>query len=462
MDRKQTNVKTSMRNFILALVLLLTTNILMGVILVKISKKSLRTQIEARMLDVSNTAAAQIDGEVIKHIKAEHKGSEDYNRTLDILRSFQDNIELDYIYGINPEPDGTFTFTIDPDREDPAEFGESIQTTEALLNAAKGKSDVDKEAHSDEWGRFYSAYSPIFDADGKVVGIIGVDFGAEWYENALNANRSVAVIVTLVAMTIGIVLSFVIMSQNRKRFTEMLNRLEDLDDLTQKLDKQIMEGSIKRLEMLPESESHLLKTLAQGEALEEHSVNEYEAVNSSIEKVYDKLRHYAKYVESRVEYDDTTGVRNKASYRSRVKEIDEQISSGKAVLSAAFLDINGLKKIYTHHGFEAGEKLLFECARMLKHVFGKESVYHVTGDEFIILADKMQSWEMKDHFVEFEKELEKYNEEHVRENLLSVAKGFVTFDPKKHKNYRQLFVEVKAACDKDKEEYYSRNKIEIQ
>ena len=140
MDRKQTNVKTSMRNFILALVLLLTTNILMGVILVKISKNSLRTQIEARMLDVSNTAAAQIDGEVIKHIKAEHKNSADYNRTLDILRSFQDNIELDYIYGINPEPDGTFTFTIDPDREDPAEFGESIETTEALLNAAKGES----------------------------------------------------------------------------------------------------------------------------------------------------------------------------------------------------------------------------------------------------------------------------------------------------------------------------------
>ena len=447
MDRKQTNVKTSIRNFILALILLLTTNVLMGVILVKISKDALRTQIEARMLDVSNTAAAQIDGDVIKHIKAEHKDSADYNRTLDILRSFQDNIELDYIYGVNPEPDGTFTFTIDPDREDPAEFGESIQTTEALLNAAKGKSDVDKEAHADEWGRFYSAYSPIFDADGKVVGIIGVDFSAEWYENAMNANRSVAVIVTLVAMTIGIVLSFVIMSQNRKRFTEMLNRLEDLDDLTQKLDKQIMEGSIKRLEMLPESESHLLKTLAQGEAIEKHSVNEYEAVNSSIEKVYDKLRHYAKYVESRVEYDDTTGVRNKVSYRSRIKEIDEQI--------------NGLKKIYTHHGFEAGERLLYECARMLKHVFGKESVYHVTGDEFIILADKKQSWEMKDLFAEFEKELEKYNEEHIHENLLSVAKGFVTFDPEKHRNYRQLFVEVKAACDKDKEEYYARKTADI-
>ena len=51
-------------------------------------------------------------------------------------------------------------------------------------------------------------------------------------------------------------------------------------------------------------------------------------------------------------------------------------------LSAAFFDINGLKKTYTHFGFEIGEKLIFECAVLLKSVFGKENVYHITGDEY--------------------------------------------------------------------------------
>ncbi|MBO4865676.1 MAG: diguanylate cyclase [Ruminococcus sp.] len=462
MDRKQTNVKTSMRNFLLALVLLLTTNILMGVILVNVSKNALRAQIEERMLDVSKTAAAQIDGDVLKNITAEDKDTEEYNRTLNILRSFQDNIELDYIYGVKPGPNNTFTFTIDPDREDPAEFGESIETTEALLSAGRGKSAVDKESHEDEWGRFYSSYSPIFDSEGNVVGVIGADFNAEWYDKALGSQTSVAVIVTCIALTIGIILSFIIMSQNRKRFIAMLNRLDDLDDVTQKIDKIIMAGSLKRLEMLPDADSTVLKTLASGETYDEHTPNEYEAVNSSIEKVYDKMRSFARYVEARSEIDGTTGVKNKACYRNRIKELDEQISVGKADFSAAFFDINGLKKIYTHHGFEAGEKLLFECAKVLKNVFGKENVYHVTGDEFIILTDQKQNWQMKDLFAEFEKELEKYNEEHVRDNILSVAKGFVTYDRKKHKNYRQVFVEVKAACDADKDEHYGRNKIEIQ
>ena len=52
-----------------------------------------------------------------------------------------------------------------------------------------------------------------------------------------------------------------------------------------------------------------------------------------------------------------------------------------------------------------------------------------------------------------------YNDEHVQENNLSVAKGSVTFDPEKHKNYRQVFIEVKEACDKDKDKYYGTNAV---
>lgn len=459
MEKTDTKVRTSMRNFLLALALLLATNILMGVTLMTMSKRSLRDQVEERMLDVSKAAAAQIDGDVIKHLTAEDKDTEEYIRTLNILRSFQDNIELDYIYGINPGPNDTFTFAIDPDREDPADFGEAIEATDALKAAAKGVPSVDKKPHSDEWGRFYSAYSPIFDSTGNVVGIIGVDFDADWYDGVLNSRKAVAVILTMVALTIGIVLSFIIMSQNRKRFSTMLHRLSELELETKQLDQIIMQSSIKRLDLLPESESKVLKTLANGETVALHSIDEYEAVNTSIESVYNKLHSYLRYVESGVYIDDTTGVKNKAAYRNKIKELDEQIEAGNAEFSAAFFDINGLKKTYTHFGFEAGEKLMFECAVLLKSVFGKENVYHITGDEYIVIMDKKQSWEMSDYFAKFEKALKQYNDEHVQENNLSVAKGSVTFDPEKHKNYRQVFIEVKEACDKDKDKYYGTNAV---
>ena len=50
MERTDMKVRTSMRNFLLALALLLTTNILMGVTLMTMSKNNLRDQIEQRML----------------------------------------------------------------------------------------------------------------------------------------------------------------------------------------------------------------------------------------------------------------------------------------------------------------------------------------------------------------------------------------------------------------------------
>ena len=457
MERTDTKVKTSMRNFLLALVLLLITNILMGMTLTRMSKKTLRNQVESRMLDISKAAAAQIDGDVIKYITAEDKDTEEYIRTLNILRSFQDNIELDYIYGINLGPNDTFTFSIDPDREDPADFGETLEATDALKTAAKGTSAVDKEPHNDEWGTFYTAYTPIFDSTENVVGIIGVDFNADWYDDILNSHKAAAVILTMVALTIGIVLSFTIMSQNRKRFEAMLKKLSELDRQTEKLDEIIMQSSIKRLDLLPESESEVLKTLASGEAQNTHNVYEYEELSSSIDRVYSKLSSYLKHIDSEVYTDDMTGVKNKAAYRNKIKELDELITAGTANFSAAFFDINGLKKIYTNYGFEAGEKLMFECAKALKNVFGKNHVYHVAGDDFIVLIENKSRFDMEDLFKKFDEELKAYNAENAQQNNLAVAKGTVTFDPKKHKNYRQLFIETEAACFKDKDAYYNRS-----
>lgn len=455
MKKDNAKFKTSKQNFIIALALLLATNVLMGIILMEISKRSLKEQINGRMLDVAKTAAAQMNGDEIKTVTANDKGTKEYERAAAILRSYHDNIDLDYIYGINDDGDGTFSFTIDPDREDPAEFGETIETTEALKTAAKGTPAVDKYTHSDEWGRFYSAYAPIFDSEKNVVGIIGVDFNADLLDQKMNFHINIAVIITMVALTIGIALAGVLMSKNRKNFENMLAKLELLNSETEKLDEIIMKNSIKKMDMLPNNKSGVLKALAAGETTDHKNVqNEYASLTSSVDHAYEKIKKYMRYISSEVYTDQTTGVNNKAAYRNKISELDKDISEGKGDFSVAFFDINGLKKIYTHDGFEAGEKLMFECANILKNVFGKDNVYHVTGDEFIVLADKVSRFQMEELFAAFDAEIDKYNDEHVKEHLLSVAKGTVSYDKEKHNSYRKIFIEAEANCKLDKEEYY--------
>ncbi len=460
MDNNTRRVKTDKRNFVLALVLLLLTNIVTSAVLNYMSKKDLREQIEARMLDVANTAADIVDGDTIAGLTHDNIGSPEYNEALNELRLFQTNIDLSYIYCVRRESEDKYIFVIDPDMENPAEFGEDITITPGLKTAAGGKPAVDKKPHSDEWGTFYSAYSPVFDSEGKVVGIIGVDFNAEWYSSVMNSNRAIAVILAMVALCMGIVLSAIIMSDNRKRFYEVLVNMKELERETEHLDSIIMKSSIKKLENLPESESALLKTLAAGEDQPKSRHHEYDELSDNIRAIYSKLRKYLNYIDRGVYLDDTTGVLNKAAYRRRISELDVSIAAEKADFSVAFFDINGIKRIYTHYGFEAGDKLMYECAKILISVFGKQNVFHVTGDEFVILIEKTNWYDMEKYFKKLDEAIGLYNSQHQKDNLLSVAKGTATYDPEKHRNYRQVFVDAEAACKKDKTDFYRSTRKE--
>lgn len=459
MSRNEKHIQTSKRNFILALILLLLTNVLMAVTLSVLAKKNLREQIDQRMLDIANTAAHLLNGDELEQLKKEDEGTEPYNRALETLRAFQDKIQLDYIYGIRQEADGSFTFTIDPAEEDPGEFGSPIVTTEALINAANGTADVDKKAYSDEWGSFYSAYSPVFNSEGKVAGIVGVDFSADWYNGKLNNNRLISIIILMAAMTIGIILSFIIMSDNRRRFTAILKEIEDIDISAQKLSSSIMQTLIKKLDFLPDNAAGLVKELAKGEKGKETYLDEMEEAASNLHAVCLKLDKYVKYVDSNMYKDVLTNTRNKAAYKNAIKALDEDIKEKNPVFSVAFFDINGLESINAHYGFEAGDELMYHSGRILNKVFGKDNIYRVAGDEFIALMGNKTSIDMDRYFQSFDYEIKELNGSKNLAHDLGIAKGSCTYRPEEHENYRHVFITARERMKKDKESYYqNKNK----
>ncbi len=137
------------KNFVIALILLAAANVILGSVMLIQSRAAMRTQIDRRMLDISNTAAYMLNGDEMKALTADDRGGEEYEDALEILRNFQQNIALAYIYAINCEDDGSFTFSVDPTLDDPGDFGEPIVTTEALRTAANGTPAVDKKPYED-------------------------------------------------------------------------------------------------------------------------------------------------------------------------------------------------------------------------------------------------------------------------------------------------------------------------
>lgn len=153
--------KRTSKYLILVVAFLLIVTVSLGYLLVQQSKSSITALIQARMLDIANTSASMIDGDVLKSLTPEDQGTDDYEAVMRTLTYFQDSIDLKYIYCIRDMGDGTFTFGLDPTVDDPGEFGSPIVYTDALYTASKGTAAADETPYSDAWGSFYSAYSPV-------------------------------------------------------------------------------------------------------------------------------------------------------------------------------------------------------------------------------------------------------------------------------------------------------------
>ena len=125
-------IKRTTKYTLLIITLMILFNLAFGVILSKAALKAMRAQIDERMLDISNTAAAMINGDDLAKMTADDQGSPEYQRVMENLTYFQDNIELSYIYCIMQVGEREFVFGVDPTIENPGEFGSPIVYTDAL------------------------------------------------------------------------------------------------------------------------------------------------------------------------------------------------------------------------------------------------------------------------------------------------------------------------------------------
>ena len=219
-----------MRIILMTSVFMAATYLALGFALMRQSRTAMKTQINERMLDIVNTAAAMLDGDVLEHLRAEDAGTPAYEAVLNTLIRFRDNIKLDYIYYVRDEGNKLFTFGIDPDPVDPADFGEPVVYTEALNLAGQGIAAVDDEPSEDEWGRFYSAFSPVFNSEGKVAAVVGADFGAAWYEGQIDQNAQTIVVACVLFVGLGIGMLVFLVRQYRRYMEAIEKNLKDLSE----------------------------------------------------------------------------------------------------------------------------------------------------------------------------------------------------------------------------------------
>ncbi len=433
---------------------LLLVNGVLGTILIIQSRNDLRQQMHGRMLDILNSAAYLLDGDVLEKLQKEDVDTPEYQYSLNVLRTFQVNFNLEYIYGIRDMGDRTFTFTIDPDEDDPGEFGEPIVYTDALYSASQGVAAIDDVAYEDKWGRFYSAYVPVFNSKGGVGGIIAVDVDATWYEQRLRHHIFTTLVICLISLLAGAIIVFLIFTKLQKRLAYINVEMGQLTNEVDELAQALKVASGRRQNTFEYDESY---GYSEDDDAQLGIKDEFEEVCNRLKYVRSELQLYIDDAHELAYTDALTGSANRNAYIENVKLLDDAINDTEVDFSIAVFDINGLKNANDTYGHEYGDHLIITASDILKDFVGSSSLFRIGGDEFVSILETSNKDKIEKIFAAIDSAVAEANEaadDFKSEAPLAISKGFSSYLKGKDSSVQDVFRRADKAMYDDKTAYY--------
>lgn len=305
--------------FVAIMILLVASDLIIGVVFYKRAKGLLVTQIKENAMNIDRCVAASVDGVLLESINAGDEGSEAYNEIIDELTLFLDNSGVEYVYTVRKNGNA-MEFVVDSDPEEPGlpgdEFGD---ITEEIAGALAGATTVDSEPYTDEWGTHISAYSPIYNGS-SVVGLAVVDLSVDWVNEQTAGIAGLIIGLCVTVLAAGVVILFIISRILRTGFVKLNDKVVELSngdgDLTKKIDI--------------------------------HTGDDFELIGENVNKLLDYIRNILLRVSSdSVKLQNTAGTIASDLEKSRddasdVSSTMEELSSSMEETSASLNQINSL------------------------------------------------------------------------------------------------------------------------
>lgn len=225
------------------------------------------------VMEIAAIAAENVDGETFQKAM---EGDEAALLTVkDSLSFFLVGDSVTYVYTLMPKDADYFQFVVDTDPDDPGEYAEDYEAQDAMFEAMQGVSSVTKDPFTDEWGTFYSGYAPI-SLDGKVLGIVAVDYEASSIRTSLNSLIRNILLAVGAAMIFAIASALLIAVRMRRNFVKVNNKILEVASDDGDLTKVLHITSGDELEVIGNSLNKLLEKTG-------NTVREIKGGTSSIE-----------------------------------------------------------------------------------------------------------------------------------------------------------------------------------
>lgn len=424
-------------------ILLFVTSGILGLVILDQSKVAMRELINKNMLDVVKSAAGTLDGDVLGALTEDDVDGPEFLDIKKRLTVFQNAVDIHYIYAVKQVDEDDYVFTVDPDPVNPGEFGEEIVTTPALKKAATGDAAVDKDPVADEWGNYYSAFCPVFDSSGKVAGVVGVDFDADWCDQQVQRHTVSIAVITSISVFFGGAVIAIITGRVRAKFRDLDEGLSELsNNVDYLMDEMASYSGYEAPKTREENDS------AGGE-------DELEKLGSKIHTMQTEMSMYLDYLHSQAYTDSLTRVENSTAYHEAIDELNEKINEGSADFWIAVFDVNSLKEINDTFGHEYGDRYIIATARVIEAGLEGARTFRIGGDEFAVIAESYDEARMEEGLSRVDDELKKFNEtEKPCSMSLFLSKGTSRFQAGKDTSYSDVFARADRIMYDNKREYY--------
>ncbi|MGN0406980.1 MAG: methyl-accepting chemotaxis protein [Bacteroides sp.] len=241
--------KNKVRRFGVQLKLSVLIGLLLLIVCVVIGL-NLYSRVKAGMIDMgvqeaemaARVACSVVDGDELSSIRAGSEGSQQYKNILASLREIQETCGITFIYTLYTDDNVTLHYGVDTDtsagHRNPGDmYKYSYSQYESIF---KGENYVQRYIDHTEDGDLISAYMPIYNSKGAVVGVLGCDYDADYVQSKLNSVRNSIIWIAAICLIISFVVLNLVISSIMRSLKKVNSKIYDIvhneGDLTQKLD----------------------------------------------------------------------------------------------------------------------------------------------------------------------------------------------------------------------------------
>ncbi len=167
--------------------------------------------------------------EVVMEKQEEH--IPEYQQLVERMKAFKVECNVNYFYTLTQKEPGIEYVSADCSVTE-SSFLEEFQALDETEAAFRGEVIATEEPEEDDYGIFISGYAPIYNSEGKIIAIAGVDVDVSHFvevRRAVILNLLVTLVLLFIICAIGIILFSNYLTQNVKKINESLEALSQGD-----------------------------------------------------------------------------------------------------------------------------------------------------------------------------------------------------------------------------------------